>query len=212
MLPADCAGLDVVELGCGTGYISSWAKRRGARRVLGVDNSEQQLATARRLATEHDLDIEWHHGNAEAVPEPDGSFDLVISEYGASIWCEPRAWLTEARRLLRPGGACVFLGNHPLSMCVAPLDGSLPVGTELVRDWHGMHRFDWRDAVEEPGGIEFSLPTADWVALFRELGFVVEDYREPVPPADRTESPFHVTVEWARRWPSEQVWWLRVPA
>lgn len=214
MLPADCTGIDVVDLGCGTGYVSGWAARRGARHVLAIDNSEQQLATARRLAVEHGAEdvIEFVHGNAERVPAPDAAFDLAISEYGASIWCEPRAWLSEAKRLLRPGGACVFLGNHPLTMCTSPLDGSLPVGTELVRDWHGQRRFDWRDAVDEPGGIEFSLGTGEWVALFRELGFEVEDYREPIPSSDDDREPFAVTAAWARRWPSEHVWWLRLPA
>ncbi len=214
MLPADCTGIDVVELGCGTGYVSGWAVARGARRVLAVDNSEQQLASARRLAADHGAAdrITFVHGNAETLGAPDGSFDLAISEYGASIWCEPRAWLTEAWRVLRPGGACVFLGNHPLTMCTSPLDGSLPITDTLVRDWHGHDRFDWRDAADDPGGIEHSLPTAGWFALFRELGFLVEDYREPVPPTSYDGRPFAVTADWARRWPSEQVWWLRKPS
>lgn len=211
LLPADCSGLDVIELGCGTGYVSGWAVQRGARRVVGVDTSAEQLATARRLADEHSADITFHEASAEAVPEPDASFDLVVSEYGASIWCDPAAWLGEAWRLLRPGGVCNFLGNHPLTLCTAPLDGSLPIGTELVRDWHDMHRFDWRDAAEEPGGIEFCLSTADWFALFSRLGFEVIDYREPRPDPDGEELLFHVPRSWARRWPSEQAWFLRRP-
>ena len=47
MLPGDPKGKDAIELGCGTAYVSSWLARRGAR-VVGIDNSEQQLATARR--------------------------------------------------------------------------------------------------------------------------------------------------------------------
>lgn len=211
LLPEDCTGLDVVELGCGTGYVSGWAARRGARRVVGVDTSTEQLTTARRLADEHGADVTFHHASAEAVPEADGRFDLAVSEYGASIWCEPAAWLREAWRLLRPGGSCNFLGNHPLTQCVAPLDGSLPIRTELVRDWHGMHRFDWRDAAQEPGGIEFCLSTADWFALFARIGFEVLDYREPRPAAGGEELLFHVPRSWAVRWPSEQAWFLRKP-
>lgn len=48
MLPDDLAGLDAIELGCGTAYVSAWLARRGAR-VVGIDNSAAQLATARLL-------------------------------------------------------------------------------------------------------------------------------------------------------------------
>ena len=90
-------------MGCGTGYVSSWLARRGARPV-GIDNSQEQLATARRLQREHGIKFPLHHGDAEHVPFPDASFDLVISEYGASIWADPYAWIPEAARVLRPGG------------------------------------------------------------------------------------------------------------
>src|SRR5882672_10760385 len=79
----DVAGKDVIELGCGTAYWSAWMARRGAR-CVGIDNSERQLATARRLAAEHGVDLTLLHGNAERVPYPDESFDIAFSEYGAA--------------------------------------------------------------------------------------------------------------------------------
>ena len=84
VLPADLTGKDVIELGCGTAYVSAWLARRGAC-VVGIDNSAAQLATARRLQQEHGLTLTLIHGNAEQVPYPDASFDLAISEYGVEL-------------------------------------------------------------------------------------------------------------------------------
>ena len=57
VLPA-VRGLDVIELGCGTAYFSAWLKRLGARRVVGVDVTPAQLATAQELNREFGLGLE----------------------------------------------------------------------------------------------------------------------------------------------------------
>jgi SAM-dependent methyltransferase len=67
LLPDDVAGLDTVELGCGTAYVSAWLARRGARPV-GLDNSRAQLATARRLQRQHGLAFPLLHADAGRVP------------------------------------------------------------------------------------------------------------------------------------------------
>jgi SAM-dependent methyltransferase len=208
MLPRDMTGLKAIELGCGTGYVSAWMARRGAE-VTGIDNSSAQLATARRLADEHGVALTLVHGNAEQTPFPDASFDFAISEYGAAIWCDPHAWMPEAHRLLRPSGRLVFLGHHPLATVCSPLDGSSPIGEKLVRPCFGLHRIDWTQVEHDPGGIEFSLSTGDWFALFRRTGFVVEDYREPRPAKGGQQVVFSATADWARCFPTEQVWKLR---
>ncbi|HKE73929.1 MAG TPA: class I SAM-dependent methyltransferase [Acidimicrobiales bacterium] len=208
MFPADLAGLDAIELGCGTGYVGGWMARRGAR-VVGIDNSAAQLATARRLAASHGVTLALVHGDAEAVPAPDACFDFAVSEYGAAIWCDPEVWIPEAHRLLRPGGRLRFLGTSPLSMLCAPLDGSLPVGDRLVRPYFGMHRFDWREVEVDPGGVEFNLTISAWLALFRSVGFQVEDYVELGAPGPGSQVSGTTTADWAHRWPSEQVWKLR---
>src|ERR1700761_4968571 len=73
LLPAALDGRDAIELGCGTAYVSAWLARRGARPV-GIDNSAEQLATARAFQAEFGLDFPLLHGNAEEVPYPDASF------------------------------------------------------------------------------------------------------------------------------------------
>ena len=84
----EVAGLDVVELGCGTAYISAWLARRGARPV-GVDPTPAQLETARRMMRETGIEFPLVEAPGESVPLPDASFDLAIREYGASLWADP---------------------------------------------------------------------------------------------------------------------------
>ncbi len=207
LLPESMAGMRAVELGCGTAYVSAWMARRGAK-VSAIDNSEQQLATARRLAQEHGLELELVHGDAERTPFESGAYDFAISEYGAAIWCDPYAWLPEAHRLLKPGGRLVFLGNHPIQTICNPEDGGMVVAN-LVRPYFDMHVVDWTEVEIDPGGIAFNLPLSRWFDLFREVGFAVEDYREPRPASAEGGSTFDIPRAWAYRYPSEQVWKLR---
>ena len=206
LLPEDMSGMAAIELGCGTGYVSSWMARRGAS-VVGIDNSERQLACARRLATEHGVDLTLLHGNAETVPYPDRHFDFAISEYGAAIWCDPLLWIPEAHRLLKPGGELVFLGDTPLAALCTPPSGEA-CEPRLHRSYFDLHRLDWTRAEVDPGGIEFNLPISGWFRLFKKTGFEVLDYLEIQAPEGSPER-FGVPGKWAHRWPAEQVWKLR---
>lgn len=210
LLPERMDGMRTIELGCGTGYGSAWMARRGAQ-ATGLDASEAQLATAARLAREHDLDLTLVHGNAEATPFEDGAFNFAFSEYGAAIWCDPHAWIPEAWRLLAPGGRLVFLANHPLVAVCSPWNGATPIEERLIRPYFDLHRVDWTEVEIDPGGVEFTLSLERWFALFRRVGFVVEDVREPRPAHAGDETVFFATADWARRWPSEIVFKLRKP-
>jgi SAM-dependent methyltransferase len=201
----DVAGLDVVEFGCGTAYFSAWLARRGARPV-GVDVTPAQLETARAMQAELGLDFPLLEASAEDVPLPDGSFDLALSEYGASIWCDPDRWIAEAARLLRPGGLLVFLRNSTLVILCSPDEGRAK--ERLVRPQFGMRRFEWPG---EDEGVEFHLPHGEWIRLLRRHGFTVEALHELQAPPDAVTHPYYdfVTADWARRWPSEEIWVAR---
>ena len=121
----DVAGMDVVELGCGTAYVSAWLARGGAR-PTGVDVTEAQLATARGLQAEHGLEFPLIQASAEdCAAARRAAPTSCISEYGASLWCEPDAWIAEAARLLRPGGRLVFMTNSLLATLTAPDEGRM---------------------------------------------------------------------------------------
>jgi SAM-dependent methyltransferase len=200
----EVSGKDVVELGCGTAYFSAWLAERGARPV-GVDITPAQLATARRLQAETGIEFPLIEADAAAVPLPDASFDLALSEYGASIWVDPYKWIPEAARLLRPGGELVFLCNSTLLMLCAPDDADEMVGEELLRPQFGMHRFaEW-------DGVEYHLGHGDWIALLRQNGLEIEAlYELQAPPQALTHEYYSfVSAEWARRWPAEEIWKAR---
>src|SRR5205814_8390929 len=100
--------------------------------------------------------------SGEDVPLPDSSFDLALSEYGASLWADPAKWLPEAARLLRPHGRLVFLTNSVLVILCAP-DGPGVAGETLARPQFGLYRLAWPD---EPG-IEYHLAHSHWIRLLR---------------------------------------------
>ncbi len=110
------------------------------------------------MQAEFGLDFPLIEASAEDVPLPDESFDLAISEYGASIWADPYRWIPEAARLLRPGGHLVFLVNGTI-MILCSADEELPPDRKLLRPYFGMHRFEW----DGTGGIEFHLGYGDWI-------------------------------------------------
>jgi SAM-dependent methyltransferase len=201
----DVAGMDVVELGCGTAYFSAWLAKRGARPV-GVDVTPAQLETARECQQEFGLEFPLIEASAEDMPLPDESFDLALSEFGASIWCEPERWVAEAARLLRPGGELVFLCNSTISILCSPDEGK--VEERLVRPQFGMYRFDWPG---EDEGVNFYLPHGEWVRVLRENGLDVLALHELQAPRDAVDHPHYdfVAAEWARKWPAEDIWRAR---
>jgi SAM-dependent methyltransferase len=201
----DVAGKDVVELGCGTAYVSAWLARQGARPV-GVDLTAEQLDTARAMQAKHGLEFPLVHASAEDVPLPDASFDLAVSEYGASIWCDPDLWVAEAARLLRPGGELVFLVNGTLLMLTTPdVDPIVAAGTELLRPYFGMRRFEW----ESDAGIDFHLGYGDWIRVLTSHGFEVEALVELRNPGHDAGRYGLFTAEWAEQWPAEEMWKAR---
>jgi SAM-dependent methyltransferase len=205
----DVAGKDIVELGCGTAYFGAWLKRAGARRVVGVDVTPAQLDTARRMDAEFGVGLELVEANAEEVPLPDESFDIVVSEYGASIWCDPALWVAEAARLLRPEGELLFMRGSTLRNLCVPVDEG-PATDRLLLPQKGLYRIDWREG--DMAGSEFHAPMAEMFAILRENGFELLDFRELYAPDDAVSHPYYAepSADWARKWPAEEIWRARL--
>jgi SAM-dependent methyltransferase len=200
-LLGDVDGARVAELGCGTAYVSAWLARAGAH-VVAVDLSPAQLATARRCQGQFGVDFPLVEANAEDVPLRGDAFDLVISEYGASPWCDPARWVPEAARLLRPGGRLVFLTNSVLAGLCVPAEGG-PVGESLLRSPRELARVAWPG-----GGIEHHPGHGDWIRILRSCGLVVDALHELLAPPGSVAPTYYdiAPAEWAQRWPVEDVW------
>src|SRR3954465_1923685 len=75
------AGQRVLDVACGTGVVAVTCALRGAR-VSGLDLTPELLDTARENAKIAGINVEFHEGDAEALPFPDSAFDTVLSQFG----------------------------------------------------------------------------------------------------------------------------------
>src|SRR5688572_11512441 len=75
------AGDKVLDVGCGTGVVAVTAARKGAK-ATGLDLTPALLERAKYNAEQAGVSIDWHEGDAEALPFSDNQFDVVLSQFG----------------------------------------------------------------------------------------------------------------------------------
>jgi SAM-dependent methyltransferase len=97
----------VLDVACGTGVAAITAARRGAR-VTGLDLTPELLERARENAKIAELDIDWHEGDVEQLPFDNGSFDVVLSQFGHMFAPRPDVAISEMLRVLKSGGTIAF--------------------------------------------------------------------------------------------------------
>jgi ubiquinone/menaquinone biosynthesis C-methylase UbiE len=136
-------GHRVLDLGCGTGTLAVWAKRRvpGAE-VIGLDGDEEVLARGRRKAAGAGVDVRLDRGLSYDMPYEDGSFDRVLSSLFFHH-LKPDAKGTTVReiaRVLRPGGELHVADFGP------PGDPVAWVGAQVLRRFDGLE--NTRDNIE----------------------------------------------------------------
>jgi SAM-dependent methyltransferase len=197
----DVRGKDVLELGCGGGQWSRWLADLGARPV-GLDLSMNQLRHAAGLSSDAGRRVPFVNADAERTPFADASFDVVMCDHGAMTFADPFRTVPEVARVLRPGGLFAFSHASVLHF-VCWDDDADAVTDRLARDYFDLRRWDQET-------VDFMLPYGEWIRLFRSNGLEIEDLIEPRPPAAaRTTYPWFAPLEWARRFPAEEIWRLR---
>ena len=104
-------GLDALDAGCGTGFLSFELAARG-HHVTGVDFAPAMIAEARRKAAERSVSIPFEEADVERLPFPPGRFDLAISRHVLWTLPHPEAAIDEWIRVLRPGGRLVVVDGQ----------------------------------------------------------------------------------------------------
>ena len=109
--------------------------------------------------------------------------------------------------MLRPGGELVFMRCSTLRILCGPEEGK--TSDRLARPQRGLYKLVWED--DDPG-VEFQPGMADMLAILRENGFQLLDFRELFAPEDATTHEYYddPPVEWAKQWPAEEIWRLRL--
>lgn len=174
------AGESVLDVGTGTGVLAISAARRGAK-VDGLDLTPELIEQARENAAIARLpDIVWTQGDAEALPYPDASFDVVASQFGHMFAPRPEIAVAEMRRVLKPGGRIVFATwppEHFVGRLFAFIGGNSPpppAGAAAPASWGNpaliTERLDKRfDApFFERGVMRFSALSIPHFRLFME--------------------------------------------
>jgi len=101
--------LDVVDIGCGDGYLTIEAAA-WARHVIGVDRSDEILERAKALGVRRRVtNVEWRKGDLTRLPLRDESLDVALLSQALHHANDPERAVAEAARVLKPGGRLVVL-------------------------------------------------------------------------------------------------------
>jgi len=162
----------VLDVACGDGNAARIAARTGAR-VTGLDITPELLAVAAAAAP----DVRWVHGDAEALPFADASFDVVLSVFGCMFAARHEVAARELLRVLRPGGRLVVSSWTPdgtagqLLATVSGFVGADGVPPTLWGTEEHVRRLLGDDVAVSHGAVRFEFASAEAAMAFYETSF-----------------------------------------
>lgn len=186
-LVPDLKGRKVVDLGCGFGWFSRWAREQGAAEVLGLDVSEKMLARAREMTS--DAAITYERGDLEKLALPEAAFDLAYSSLAFHYIENLPEMLTNVHRALVPGGRLVASVEHPIY--TAPTHPGWTVDADGNKTWpvdnyqvEGRRSTDWL----AKGVIKQHRTIGTYLNLLIGLGFTIAHVEEWGPTDAQIEA------------------------
>jgi len=186
-LLGDVDGQRVLDLACGTGVFTRYLARRRAR-VVGVELSEKMLTKARQFEAAEPLGIVYDQGNASRLDRFEGaSFDAVTCNMALMDMSDFEGALSEAHRVLVPGGRLVFSILHPCFF--TPESGWQKTDPESKRNedrlyWKVDHYFERRSGRRTfswSHWVYFHRTLGDYLNAVTRTGFVLSEIDEPEP-------------------------------
>lgn len=176
---APLPGEYVLDVACGTGVLTRLAAQQVGTggRVVGVDLTPGMLEVARSIQAPPGASIEWREANAEALPLPDGSFDLVLCQLGLMFVADRPAAVREIHRVLSPGGRVAINVPGPMTRVFEIMGEAL--GRHIAPDLAGFLQVIC--ALHDPSALDGLLRAAGFLDVTVET--TTKTLRLP-PPAD----------------------------
>lgn len=182
-----CRGLEILDAGCGEGYLARELLERGAARVTGIDTC-QALVTAATNHPAHDPDRSvFHHADVANLPLLDNSVDLVVANRLPNGIRDPGRRFEEFVRVLRPAGRLIALGMHPCFYTARTQRGE--ASGVVLDDYFGVRtveqRFDVEGKVSPAASVQTFYSLEEYVGMITDAGFVIRKLREPHPTVEQ---------------------------
>jgi 2-polyprenyl-3-methyl-5-hydroxy-6-metoxy-1,4-benzoquinol methylase len=181
-----CAGLRVLDAGCGEGYLSRELASRGAD-VTGVDLAQGLVDAAGAHPQASGGSVSFTRASVEELPAGDGEFDLVVCNHLFSHLQDPAKAIGEFARVLKSGGRLVALTLHPCFYIEHAEQGAMTsVPADSYFNPRGIDQRFLVDGLESPSEITSWLrPLEYYSGTLRDAGFVIADLREPHPSLEQ---------------------------
>ena len=188
-LLGDTAGRDVLEIGAGSGQCSRWLAGRAAR-VVATDLSAGMVATGLRVNAELPADaatrVPFVQCDGRSLPFADASFDVVFTAYGVIPFvADSDVVMTEAARVLRPGGRFVFSTTHPVRWAFPDDPGAR--GLTVMQSYFDRTPYVEQDASGRATYVEHHRTLGDRVREIAAAGLRLIDVVEPEWPEGHDE-------------------------
>ncbi|WP_158607836.1 class I SAM-dependent methyltransferase [Nocardia panacis] len=194
-LIGDCRGLEILDAGCGEGYLARELVARGAAHVDGVDTSEELILAARTHPDYRPDSMSFHHADVAALPLADKSVDLVVANRLPNGISQPAQRYIEFARVLKPSGRMILLGMHPCFYAARAERTATSTADFTLDDYFGVRtveqRFNVAGLVSPAASVQQFYSLEHHIGMITAAGFAVTDLREPHPTKEqRQQNPW----------------------